>query len=330
MKAMVIDRFGPPEVFELRELPDPEPGPGEVRIRVRASSLNPVDTKIRRGDVPVGPEFPAVLHGDVAGVVDALGPGVEGFAEGDAVFGCAGGVRGLPGALAEYMIADARLIAPAPESLSLEEAAALPLVSITAWEALVDKVGVREGMHLLIHGGTGGVGHIGVQLAADAGARVTVTVGNEHKASLARSLGAQEAVIHSQETVDRYVARLTAGQGFDAVFDTVGKQVLVDSITAAGLYGQVVTISGRSTLDIKPAFQKQLTLHTVFMLIPMLNNVRREHHGEILREIAARVDGGRLRPLLDERRFGFTEVAAAHARMEAGEHIGKIVLVNDF
>lgn len=329
MKAMVIERFGPPEVFTPREVPDPEPGPGQVRVRVRATSLNPVDTKIRRGDVPVGPDFPAILHGDVAGVVDRVGAGVTAFREGDAVYGCAGGVKGLPGALAEYMLADARLLAPAPRSLPLEEAAALPLVSITAWEALVDKLGVHAGMRLLIHGGTGGVGHIGVQLAREAGARVAVTVGSARKAEVAQSLGAEDTILYPEESVDAYVDRLTDGRGFDAVFDTVGKQVLADSITAAALYGQVVTISGRSTLDIRPAFAKQLSLHTVFMLIPMLHDVRREHHGEILREIASRVDAGRLRPLLDEARFGFTEVAAAHARMESRAHLGKIVLVND-
>ncbi len=330
MKAYVINRFGGPEVFEPAELPKPGVRPGHVLIRVAATSVNPIDYKIRRGDVPVGPDFPAVLHADVAGVVEAVGEGVEDFAPGDEVYGCAGGMKGLPGALAEYMLADARLIAPRPRSLTLEEAAALPLVSITAWEALIGKLDLQPARRVLIHGGAGGVGHIGVQLAKWRGAVVHATCGSPEKMEIARSLGADEVINYREETVEDYVARCTDGEGFDAVFDTVGGQTLADSITAAGLWGQVVTISGRSTLDIKPAFQKSLSLHTVFMLIPMLHNRNREAHGRILREIAALVDEGRLRPLIHERRFGFSEVAEAHALLEGGGATGKIVLTADW
>ncbi len=329
MPAMIIRRFGPPEVFEPAELPRPEPGPGEVLIRVAASSVNPVDAKIRRGEVPVGPEFPAVLHADVAGVVEAAGPGVTGFAPGDEVYGCAGGVRGLPGALAGYMVADARLVAPAPRSLPLVESAALPLVSITAWEALVERGAVRAGETILVHGGTGGVGHVAVQIGKWRGARVVTTCGSEVKQAQARALGADAALDYSTTGPEDWVGRQTDGAGFDLVFDTVGGQVLFDSIAATRVKGRVVTISGRSTLEIKPLFQKGLSLHTVFMLLPMLTGTGREAHGAILREIATLVDSGRLRPLLDGRRFGFSRVAEAHARLESGQAMGKILLVND-
>ncbi|WJW76123.1 zinc-dependent alcohol dehydrogenase family protein [Thiohalobacter sp. IOR34] len=330
MKAYVINRFGGPEVFEAAELPRPEPGPGEVLIRVVASSVNPIDCKIRRGEVPVGPDFPAVLHADVAGVIEALGEGVDAFRVGDEVYGCAGGMKGLPGALAEYMRADARLIAPAPRRLPLEEAAVLPLVAITAWEAVIDKLDLQAGRRLLVYGGSGGVGHIGVQLGRWRGAIVHATGSREDKRRAARELGAVETIDYRQEAVEDFVARLTGGEGYDAVFDTVGQPVLADAISAAAFWGQVVTVSGRATLDLKPAFQKSLSLHTVFMLIPMLHNRRREAHGAILRQVAALVDAGELRPLIHERRFGFSEVGAAHALLESGQALGKIALRADW
>lgn len=330
MQAYVINRFGGPEVFEPATLPRPAPGPGQVLIRVAASSVNPVDCKIRRGDVPVGPEFPAVLHGDVAGVVEEVGAQVQRFAVGDEVYGCAGGLIGRPGALAEYMLADADLLAPRPAGLSLEAAAVVPLVGITAWEAVIEKGAVQPGEQVLIHGGTGGVGHMAVQLASWCGARVAATSGAPGKLKQAEQLGVKDPIDYRQETVEQYVERCTDGRGFDLIFDTVGQPVLDQSIAAAALKGRVVTIGGRSTLDLKPAFQKSLSLHTVFMLINMLHNYNRAAHGAILRELAGLIDVGRVKPLIHEQRFGFSEVAEAHALLESGKAMGKISLVADW
>jgi len=176
MKAMVIDQAGSPEVFELRDIPLGALAPGHVRVKVLATSVNPIDCKIRALGLPFGPAHPCVLHGDVAGLVTELGEGVTGFEPGQRVFGCAGGVKNSGGALAEFMDCDADLLALAPTSCSALEAAALPLVAITAWEALVDKAGVGPGMSVLVHGGAGGVGHVGVQLALARGAQVAATV----------------------------------------------------------------------------------------------------------------------------------------------------------
>ena len=177
MQAIVIEQFGQPNVFESIDLPMPEILPHHVLIRVAATSVNPVDTKIRQGVVAdIAPDFPAVLHGDVAGVIAAVGDGVDTFAVGDEVYACAGGVQGTGGALAEYLLADANLVAHKPKSLTMAEAAALPLVSITAWEGLIERAQLQPGQSVLIYGGTGGVGHIGIQLAKWAGATVYALV----------------------------------------------------------------------------------------------------------------------------------------------------------
>jgi NADPH2:quinone reductase len=327
MKAQVIEGHGGPEEFEEREVERPEVRAGHVLIRVAASSVNPVDTKIRSGAAPLGPELPAVLHGDVAGTVEEAGPGVEAFRPGDEVYACAGGVKGQGGALAEYLLADADLVARKPRTLGMAEAAALPLVTITAWEGLIDRAGVRPGQSVLVHGAAGGVGHIGVQLARIAGARVFATGSSEEKLEIARDLGATAAINYREQSVEEYVAEHTGGEGFDVVFDTIGGENLDRSFQAARPNGTVVSISTSSTHDLSPLHQKGLTLHVVFMLLPMLLGRGRARHGGLLTDAARLVDDGRLRPLLDSRKFSFSEAGEAHRRLESGEAVGKVTLL---
>lgn len=327
MKAQVIHDFGDPYSFEQIELPKPVTKQGQVLIRVMATSVNPVDYKIRRGNIPtIAPLFPAVLHGDVAGVIEEVGPGVTAFKPGDEVFGCAGGLIGSDGALAEFMLADAKLIAKKPLSISMQEAAALPLVSITAWEALFEKANIQRGHKVLIHAGTGGVGHIAIQLAKWAGADVYTTVSSAKKAEIATALGATGVINYRQETVPAYVQRITHGKGFDVVFDTVGGENINHSMHAASLYGQVVTIQANSTNDLSQLHARSGSLHVVFMLIPLLHNIQRERHGKIMEKIAELVDQGQLKPLIDQHTFTFAEVGKAHALLESGEAIGKVVI----
>jgi NADPH2:quinone reductase len=194
MKAVAVNNFGPPQVFQVMELPEPELKPGHVLIKVAASSVNPIDFKIRSGAVKgLAPDFPAILHGDVAGIVAAVGAGVTAFKPGDEVYGCAGGVKGLGGALADYMLADADLVALKPASLSMAEAAALPLVAITAWLGLFDRARLEAGQTILVHAATGGVGHIALQLAKQAGAKVFTTGSSEEKLRIGQELGADVA-----------------------------------------------------------------------------------------------------------------------------------------
>lgn len=329
MKALVLTRFGGPDHFELREVPDPEPGPGEVSVRVAATSVNPVDYKLRRGGSPIAPELPAILGMDVAGTVEDLGEGVEDLEPGDEVYGCAGGLRGMPGALAQRMVADARLLAPKPEELSFREAAALPLVSITAWEGLIDRIGLSGGERCLVYGGTGGVGHIAVQLARAWGSPVTTTASSEEKAEIARELGAEEVIDYRRESPAEYVERLTGGAGFPVIFDSVGGDNLERAFEAAAVRGQIASIVTRQSYDLSEPMSKGLTLHLVFMLIPMIHDRGRSHHGVILRRVGSLVAAGKLRPLLDERRFELADGGAAHRHLESGAAIGKVVIEVD-
>ena len=326
MKALVLTRFGGPENFELRKVPDPEVGPGEVAIRVAATSVNPVDYKLRRGGSPIAPELPCILGMDVAGTVEAVGDGVDAFEPGDEVYGCAGGLRGMPGALAQRMVADARLLAPRPDGLSFREAAALPLVSITAWEGLIDRIELSGGERCLIYGGTGGVGHIAVQLARAWGCSVTTTASSEEKAEIARRLGAEEVIDYRRESPEDYVERVTDGEGFPVVFDSVGGDNLERAFEAAAVRGQVASIVTRQSYDLSEPMSKGLSLHLVFMLIPMIHDRDRAHHGEILRRLGNLVAAGKLQPLLDERRFELEEGAEAHRHLESGKAIGKVVI----
>lgn len=327
MKSQVINCFGDHSVFETVEIIKPKIKPGHVLIRVKATSVNPIDFKLRAGNFPqITPEFPAVLHCDVAGIIEEIGSGVSEFKIEDEVYGCAGGVKGESGALAEFMLVDAKLIALKPKSLSMAEAAALPLVTITAWEALFEKIKISSGQKILVHGGTGGVGHIAIQLAKWAGADVYATVSSSKKAVLAKSFGAIEAINYRNESVQDYVERITDGKGFDVVFDTVGGENIDKSFSAVAQYGNVITILSLSTHDLSLLFSKSANLHVVFMLLPLIYNIQRERHGEILKRTTSLVDQGILKPLIDSQHFTFEDVGKAHAFLESGKALGKVVI----
>lgn len=330
MTAWTIDDFGGPEVFERREMNVPDLDDHQVLVRVRATSVNPVDYKIRRGDAEtLCPPQPATLHGDVAGVVEAVGADVTAFDEGDDVYGCAGGFPNAPhGALADYMPCDARLLAPMPESLSYREAATLPLVTLTAWEGLIDKAEVDTEDRVLVHGATGGVGHVGLQLATWRGAEVAVTASSQQKLDLGADLGADALINYEEESVEEYVQRCTDGLGFDVVFDTVAGENVSTSVEATRLNGETATVGAPAEGGLRPAYGSGISVHFVSMLIPMLYGVGRAHHGEILQRAATLVEEGDLRPLVDDRSFTFNEIGDAHAYAEAHEQVGKIAVTH--
>ena len=325
MKAMIIRGSGEPSVFEAADLPVPEITPGQVLVRVAATSVNPVDWKIRKLGPPLGPDLPAVLQGDVAGVVEAVGADVSAFAVGHEVYGCAGGVKGTGGALAEFMACDGAYLAPKPTNLSMTEAAALPLVCLTAWEGLVEGANVGWGQTVLVHAGVGGVGHVAIQIAIARGAKVYATVSGPEKAELVKGFGAIP-INYRENSVEDYVAAHTGGAGFDIVYDTVGGENIPKSWEAAKLRGTVISCQTNSTQDLTPLHLKGLRHIGVLMLIPLLHGKGGEAHGQIMREITALAEAGQIRPLLDGEPYALENVADAHARMESGQAMGKVVV----
>ncbi len=326
MKVQLIRENGGPEVFRHAELDRPQPGKGEVLVKVAASSVNTADLMARAMGPVVDfiPTPPAVLGMDFAGTVEAVGEGVTGFAVGDAVYGCAGGVAHHQGTLAEYLAADARLIAKKPESLTMAEAASLPLVAITAWEALFDRMNLSEGQSVLVTGGAGGVGHIAVQLAKQAGAKVYSTAKGDNKIAAVEALGAV-VIDYTAEDPAAYVSRLTDGAGFDLVFDTVGGANIPAALSSVKLMGHVATTVSIGEIDLTMAHLRGATLHVIYMLIPLIHGVGNERHGEILAELAALVDAGHVKPLIDSV-YPLEKAAEAHARLESKATIGKVVV----
>jgi len=325
MTAWVIDDYET-DGFRRTVLPKPAPGEGEVLVAVRASAFNPIERKILSGQVRIAPPFPAILNGDVSGVVESVGAGVTDFAPGDEVFGCAGGFVHSQGALADYCTVRADCIAHAPKNLPLADAAVLPIAMISAWYALVDKMELKTGQRVLVLGGTGGVGHLGVQLAAALGADVYAACGTDEKCALACELGAHSAYNYRTIPPENVAEHFTAQQGFDAVFDTAGGESLANAFKVVRYGGKVVTIAGRGQHDLTPAHGKGISVHMVMMLNPFFTGSGWGHYGEILRETTQLVEAGSVRPLIDDERFTFDALSDAHHYATLGHHMGKILL----
>ncbi|HTW85494.1 MAG TPA: zinc-dependent alcohol dehydrogenase family protein [Candidatus Sulfotelmatobacter sp.] len=323
MRAALLEAPGAP--FRVAALATPSLAPGEVLVRVLASGVNPLDLKIAAGAAAHARHpLPAVLGLDLAGVVEAVGAEVGRFRPGDAVYGMTGGVAGVPGSLAEYAAVDARLLAIKPENLSMREAAALPLVVITAWEGLIDRAAVGPEQSVLVHGGAGGVGHVAIQLARGLGARVAATASARHRAIVER-LGAT-FVDYANESVAGYVERLTAAHGFDVVYDTVGGATLDASFEAVRRYGHVVSALGWGTHALAPLSFRGASYSGVFTLLPLLTGEGRERHGAILESARVLIETGTLTPLVDPHRYTLETVGDAYALLERRENEGKIVV----
>lgn len=327
MKAMVLDAPGDHAVFTLTEIAAPLLKPGHLLVRIHASSVNPIDCKLRRRGTNLLPPAPIVLGADFAGVVAAVADDVNDFQPGDPVFGCAGGVAGAEGGtLAELLLVDARLVAPMPRTLDFRAAAALPLVALTAWEGL-HRAGIAAGQSVLVLGGTGGVGHVAVQMARALGATVTATASTSEKAALARRLGAGTVVLHRAGEALLPALRSAAGtDGFDVIFDASGQGDLASALAVLRPGGHVVLVAGRQAPALVDAFSKGASVHFVFIVIPLHLGVHRARHGAMLREISALVDCGGLSPLVDPRRFTLADADEAYRVVEEGQAAGKVVI----
>ena len=330
MQAIVMNQPGGPEVLELRSLPLPElPSAQHVRVRLHAAGVNPVDTKLRANGTYYPDRLPTILGCDGAGVVEAVGAKVTRFQPGDKVYFCSGGIGGEPGNYATYNTVHEDYVARTPANLDFTAAAAVPLVLITAWEALYDRAQLQPAERVLIHAAAGGVGHVAVQLARHSLARVAATVGNADKAAFARALGAERIIEYKQENFVRAALDWTGGAGVDLTFDTVGGETFCQSFAATRVYGQVVTLlqSACDANAIKTARTRNQGIHYELMLTPMFLGLHaaRVHQREILEEGARLIEAGKLKIQVSEV-LPLTQAAEAHRRIGAGHTTGKIVL----
>lgn len=322
MRAMRLDRDGTP--LQLVNVPTPVPTADQVLVRIHASGVNPLDLKIRAGSAPHARQPPpAILGLDLAGTVEAVGANVTVFRVGDEVYGMTGGVGGHQGSLAEFAAVDARLLAHKPRTLDMRQAAALPLVFITAWEGLVDRAHIEKGQNVLVQGGAGGVGHVAIQIANAFGAKAYAT-GSAKSLEYIASLHA--VPIDRERQVEDYVAEHTHGEGFDIVYDTVGGAVLDASFKAVKRFGHVVSALGWGTHALAPLSFRAASYSGVFTLLPLLTGVGREHHGEIMREATGFADRGLLMPRLDAHSYPLAMTNDAYDAIEAGRSDGKVVI----
>ncbi len=329
MKAIVMSAPGTPEVLSLAEVPAPEiTHDTDLLVRLKAAGVNPIDTKLRARGTYFPERMPAILGCDGAGVVEAVGSGASRFKPGDAVYFCNGGIGGHPGNYAEYAVVDERFAARKPESLDFNQAAAAPLVLITAWEALHDRARMTAGQTVLIHAGAGGVGHVAIQLAKAAGCRVLTTVGSADKAAFVKQLGADEAILYRETDFVKAVLELTGGQGADIVFDTVGGATFQASFAAVRAYGDLVTLlqPGPET-DWKIARLRNLRISQELMLSPMFFGwvEAQRHQAWILEQCAGLFESNKLRVEVSKV-LALSEAAEAHRLIEAGGMTGKLVL----
>jgi NADPH2:quinone reductase len=334
MKAVVMTSVGNPEVLNLQELETPSlKSKTEILIKLKAAGVNPIDTKIRQR----GTFFPqyanAILGCDGAGIVEEVGVDVDQFQVGDEVYFCAGGLgEQNTGNYAEYAVVEQDYLALKPKSLTFAEAAAAPLVLITAWESLCDRVHLHPNDTVLIQAGAGGVGHVAIQIAKLRGAKVATTVSNPDKERLVRKLGADFPILYPQQNFIEAVLDWTDGKGVDVGFDTVGGQTFFDTCQAVKVYGDVVTIlEPNCNLEtLKIARNRNLRISLELMLTPSLMNLTeaRQYQRDILQQCSTWFDEGKLTIHLGQT-FPLEEANLAHKMLEQGSVIGKIALIID-
>jgi NADPH2:quinone reductase len=323
MKAVRIHEYGGPEALVYEDVDTPSPGPGQVLVSVRAAAVNPIDVAVRRNLFPTPKQPPKTLGSDGAGVVEAVGPDVEGVTAGDEVFFTGLGI-GSEGSYAEYA-----LIAPVqavrkPAGTSFEEAASLGLAFSTAWYALVNRPGLAAGETVLVQGAAGGVGSAAVQLAHARGARVLATVGNAADATRVVELGADETIDRTAVDVAAEVKRLTDDRGVDVVLELVLSANLDADLGMIVTGGRIVAIGTGPEPTVTIPSGRAIAVDAA-ILFASSGNAGRAGTAEVLTEVAQLVEQGKLRPVVG-RVFALSQAREAHELLE-GHHFGKIVLV---
>jgi NADPH:quinone reductase-like Zn-dependent oxidoreductase len=340
MKAVIFSEHGGPEVLRYTEVPEPPIGPNEVLVRVRACALNHLDLWIRRGMPGISIPLPHILGSDISGDVAKAGAEVSGVKTGEKVLllpgiscghcaQCAAGkdsqCRGytlfgymVDGGYAEYVKAPAVNVIPMPPNLSYEEAAAVPLVFLTAWHMLITRADLKPAEEVLVLGAGSGVGSAAIQIAKVTGARVIATAGSDEKLAKAKELGADETILHSRQDIAAEVKRLTNRRGVDVVFEHVGEATWEKSIRSLAVGGRLVTCGATTgyegKIDIRYLFTRQLSILGSYMggkpeLLAVLELVARRA----------------VKPVIDKV-FPLAQAAEAHRRLESREQFGKVVL----
>ncbi len=329
MKAILMHNTGNSDVLKLGDAADPiAPRNNQLLVQIRAAGVNPVDAKLRSNGTYFPENVPVILGCDGAGVVEATGPDASRFKTGDGIYFCHGGIGDAPGNYAEYGTIDEDSAALAPRNLTMEEAAAAPLVLITAWEALHDRVGIKAGQKILIHAGAGGVGHVAIQIAKAAGAKVMTTVSDKAKAKFVTELGADKVVNYKKDDFVKAALEWTDGKGVDVVFDTVGGTTFTQSIAATRHYGDLVSIlEPPLSTEWRAVRLRNLRISLELVLTPMISNLpeARRHQSEILEKCTALIESGKLK-IHVSKIFPLTDAAKAHRLIESGGTTGKMVL----
>ncbi len=329
MRAVMMTAVGGPDVLQVAEVPEPEiAGDHDVLVRLRAAGINPVDYKLRAQGIISG-SLPAVLGWDGAGIVAAAGSSVSRFRPGDEVYFCDGGFGPTPGTYQDAKVIDERYLARKPARLSFAEAAAAPLVTITAWEALHGRARVSRGQFVLVQAGAGGVGHMSVQIARLAGARVATTVSQGPKQDLATSLGAELCIDYRRADVQAETAAWTGNRGADVVHDTVGGNTFLSCFQLVRPYGDLVSNVESSWSPEAVTVMQQHNLRVSFTWMPAPSVYgwpdQRERQRAILEQAAGHFEAGDLRVHVGAT-FPLERAADAHRALEAGQVIGKVVL----
>lgn len=331
MKAIVMTAAGKPDVLQLRDIPVPAlPDESHCLIRLAAAGVNPIDCRIRRLHMFHPNHFPAVLGFDGAGVVEKAGRDCKRFKAGDLVYFFNGGLGGPEGGTyAQYAVVNEAYLARKPENTSMQEAAALPLVLITAWEALVFRANLEAGQRILIHGGAGGVGHVAVQLARHLRTRVAATVGSDEKAQFVRALGAELTIDYTQKDFLAEIRQWTDREGVDVVLDTVGGETFLRSIDAVRIYGRLITLLS-TPIDLAHANKargRNILIGYEGMVTPAATTHHRARLAQtrILEQGARLVEQGKLKVNVSEV-LPLERAADAHDQIETGHTQGKVVL----
>lgn len=326
--AIVMAGKGGPEVLKEGRIRLDWPKDGHALVRLKCAGLNPADVYFRKFGPYFGDGAGCVLGHDGAGVVEAVGAKVARVKPGDAVCFCFGGIGADPGTYAEYAVVPERVLVGKPEGLSFEQAAALPLVFITAWEALAERARLGAGEYALIHGGAGGTGHVAVQVAKLLGARVAATVSTREKAAFVEGLGCERPILYREEDFVKAAKEWAGGRGLDVAFDNVGGKAAQKTLAAMAAYGRFVTIMGTpADTENDDAYLGNLAIVNVMMLTPMWRGMmaRMAEQAKMVERGIRWLAEGKLKVHIVAR-YPLAEAAQAQKRLEAGGTTGKIVL----